>query len=218
MRKFIYMTLFWVIVLVLVGCASAYNPSERAPGFLPDYSLLKPIPSNLDGVKLYVYDNPQVKRGDYHAAIIESVVLYQNTVESSITIEKIEKVRTNIDDGIRLITSKKIAITTTPKAGVVRIEVAITGATVEKEGFKLWNIIPISAAIKLASIASELDNKTPVLVVELKLSDSQSGKLLREVVSIISGDNFRLKSNTSGEFEKLAISWVEQALIYSQQR
>ena len=106
-------------------------------------------------------------------------------------------------------------ITTKPGRGVLLMQVAITGATLEKDSLKPWNLVPISAAIRLASTATGLDNKTPTLVVEIKFVDSKSGELLKEVVSTISGESFRMESNTPEEFDKLATEWVNKALKYS---
>ena len=93
-----------------------------------------------------------------------------------------------------------------------RLQVAITGASLETDGFKPRNMIPISAALKLASMATGMDNKTPELVVELKFTDSQTGKLLKEVVTTISGEQFRSASDISDIFNNLVTQWVQQAL------
>lgn len=213
-KKFITNVMAFGLLLTVVACATNINPTLKAPGFLPNYSLLKPVPSP-EGTQIYTYKAPDAKRSDYHATIIQPVSLYQTAVESGVTAEEIEKARKNIDIGITKIVSKKIAITNTPGVGVARIYTSITGAILEPDSLKPWNIIPISAAIKLASMATDLDNKKPILVVEIKMLDSKTGKLLREVVTVIHGENFRMSVHTADEFEKLAVQWVDQALKYS---
>jgi len=216
MQKFINQIVAFALILSVVACATNVNPTQKAPGFLPNYSLLKPVPSP-EGTQIYTYKAPDAKRSDYHATIIQPVSLYQTAVESGVTAEQIEKARKNIDAGITKIVSKKIAITNKPGAGVARVYTSITGAILEPDSLKPWNIIPISAAIKLASMATDLDNKKPVLVVEIKIVDSRSGKLLREIVTVIHGENFRMSVHTADEFEKLAVQWVDQALKYSRE-
>jgi Protein of unknown function (DUF3313) len=98
---------------------------------------------------------------------------------------------------------------------VLPVAITITGASVEGEGFKPRNLLPISAAIKLASNATDTNNKTPVLVVELKFTDSVSGKLLSESLSTISGSEFRDSTQTVQQFTQLAQQWVQQVLKYS---
>lgn len=204
--------------LTLVGCASKPDINQQAPGFLPNYSLLKEVPGP-QGTKLYVYKNPEVKLGDYHAVIVDPVVLYQTAADKDVTNAQIEQARANINAGIKDIVSKKLALADNPGPGVFRLQVAITGANYQAEGFKPWNVIPISAAIKLASMATDNDSKKPILVVELKFVDSQNGKLLKEVVSTLNGDSFRGKpEDVSNTFAKLANNWVAEALKYSRQQ
>ncbi len=202
-------------ILMVAACATKMDPTQKAPGFLPNYSLLKPVPNSPDGTQIYTYKAPGAKRSDYHAAIVEPVSLYQSATESGVKAQEIEQARKNLNDGIVNVVSKKIAITDKAGKGVARVHTAITGAILQPDGFQPWNIVPISAAIKLASMATNLDNKQPVLVVEIKMVDSQSGKLLREVATVVNGEKFRMSSNTADEFQKLAVQWVDQAIKYS---
>ena len=214
MRKLVLGALALGLSFFISSCATPIDPSQRPPAFLADYSLLKPV-SSPEGTQIYMYKNPNIKTSDYHSAIVDPVSLYQTATESGITSAQIEKARKGIEDGIKQIVAKKLPITSTPGAGVVRVQLAITGATLEKDSLKPWNLIPISAAVTLASKATGLDNKKPIMVVEIKIVDSQSGRLLKEVVTTISGEKFRMEQHTADEFQALAKEWVQQALKYS---
>jgi len=203
-----------ILSLVVASCASKSPELQQTSGFLSDYTLLKPV-SSPKGTQIYTYKNPSISRNDYHAVVVKPVRLYQTATEDGVTAQQIETARANIDKGIKEIVSRKIPITSTPAKGVATLDVAITGATVEGKGFSPLNLIPISAALKLASMATDLDSKKPILVVELKFTDSLSGELLRETVTMISGESFRNRANTAKEFEQLAKNWVQQALKYS---
>lgn len=215
MKKLIQGLLILVLIITVSACASNDDPTQKPPGFLPNYAQLKQVPNSPDDTKMYVYKNPKAKRSDYHAGIVESVILYQNATESGIKESQIQAVRDGIDKGIKRIVSNKISLVNESGPGVFRLQVAITGATVQKDGLKPWNIIPISAAIKLASMATGLDGKKPVLVVELKFTDSQSGKLLKEIVTVITGSSFHLEGNKAEAFQELATKWVKEGLEYS---
>lgn len=218
MQKMIHWLLVFGFLSILIACSTPVDPTKQAPGFLPNYSLLKPIANTPEGTQMFTYMTPNVKRSDYHAAIIAPVTLYQTATESGVTAAQIEQARKNIESGVTQIVSKKIAITDKPGTGVARIYVGITGAILEGDSFKPRNLIPISAAIKLASMATNMDNKKPTLIVEIKMVDSQSGVLLKETVSIISGDKFRMSIHTADEFQKLAIEWVHQAMSYAESK
>ncbi len=204
-----------VLALTLAGCSSAPpSPTQNPSGFLPNYGLMKPVANSPQGTQIYTYSSPDFTSNNYNAAIITPVQLYQTATKNGITEDQIQKAQANIQTGITQIVSRKATIVTQPGPGVVTLSVAITGAQVDAEGFKPWNIIPVSAAIKLASTATGLDSKTPVMVVEIKVVDSISQKLLRETMTVISGEEFRT-ANTADQFTQLAQTWVQQALKYS---
>lgn len=217
-KKSNFKLLLLISSLAIASCATQKSITQQAPGFLPNYSLLKAVDSP-KGTQIYVYKNSAINPQDYNAAIVEPVTLYQDaTSESTITAEQIEVARETITAGVKDIVSHKIKITDAAGIGVAKVQVAITGATLEHEGLKPWNIIPISAAITLAKKAANLDNKQAVMVVEIKVTDSLSGELIKETATTINSEEFRMQSNTVAEFEALANEWVRQALIYSNKK
>lgn len=206
-------------VLVLTGCASKpdkTNFTEESSGFLLNYDLLKPIDSPED-FQVYTYVNSKVDKEDYDAAIVEPVFIYDGALEEdNLTQEQIENARRGLTKGLQTIIKNKYALTNKKGPGVFRVRTAITGALLEKEGLKPWNIIPVSAAITLAAHASGNESKKPVLIVELLITDSVTHEMIAEILTISSGENFRRLSNTSDEFEDLAQKWVEKAMQYTQ--
>ena len=209
------------VIFIIFGCASEahiYPPSNK-PGFLSDYSILKPLPSNTESVQNYTYKNPSIKRGSYYAVILNPVILYQPKNESSapkIYPEVVQKARDNIRNEIRNSISKNYNIVSKPGKGVARVDVAITGALVEPDSFHVWNVIPVSAVIKLTTMAAGYDTKKPVLIIETNVTDSKTGELLRATVSVISGEKFRSEASTPEEFTKLAEAWIKRAINYMQ--
>jgi hypothetical protein len=211
------LVLGFMSVIALTGCSSApKSPTENPSGFLPDYALLKPVTPAPEGMQVYSYVAPNVNRGDYHAVIVAPVTLYQTATKNGITTQDIADAQVSLQNGIRQIVSQKIPLTTIPGPGVAQLNVAITGAEVEQEGMKPRNLLPISAAIKLASVATGLNGKTPIMVIEMKFTDSVNGRLLKEILTTISGDQFRTASNAS-EFNALVQTWVQKAMQYSAQ-
>ena len=99
-----------------------------------------------------------------------------------------------------------------PGPGVARVSIAITGAQTMGEGFKPRDLVPVSAILNLASKATGVDSKKPFLVVEAKLQDSVTGKILGESVYTVEGETFRLESSSAEAFKELAVKWVRTAL------
>lgn len=203
------------ISAILAGCAASNNPMQKPSGFLPNYNLLQSVATNSPDAQIYTYRNPALNAANYHAIIVNPVILYQTATTNGVSNDQIAATRDQLSNAIATLASQKLPLTTQPGPGVATLSVAITGAELDGEGFKPRNIMPISAAIKLASKATGVDNKKPVLVIELKIVDSSSGALLRETLTTISGDEFRLNSGTPQAFQQLAQKWIQQAYQYT---
>lgn len=213
--KYLSLAIGVVVTSIIIACSSETPPNGRTPGFLMDYTQLKPIANPAKGQHIYVYTAPYVKRSDYHAVIIDPVLIYQSATESGITEEKITKAKINIAESVKKLVATMFPITKVPGPGVARIQVAITGAMLERDGFKPRYLIPVAAVIKLTTMAVGLDNKTPVLMIETKTTDSHTGKLLRSTVTIIHGEKFRMDVHTPEEFVAAAKIWINQAITYA---
>jgi hypothetical protein len=104
--------------------------------------------------------------------------------------------------------SKGFNVVTVAGPGVAHLSVAIAGAELQGEGFKVRNLIPVSAVIKLMTMATGYDNKTAAIEIAAKITDSQSNSLLGASVATISSEKFRNKARTHEEFDQLAQKWV----------
>lgn len=207
-----YLAVYILLGLMLIACSTTADPSKNPPGFLPNYSLLKPVTDSSESMLIYNYTDPKVDPHSYYGVIIESVTLNQQATPDGVTQEQIEQVRYGIESGIKQLATKRFKVVSKPDKGVFRLYVGITGASIQQDGFHIWNFLPIGAAIKLASMATGLNSKRIVLVVEMKFIDSVSNKLLKETVATINSEDFRLNSSTPEEFQQSAITWVQRAL------
>lgn len=183
------------------GLAAQEKPQS---GFLPDYSQLKPV-KGPEGTKIYRYTRFDFDPLAYSAVIIDPVMINQAHADEKLTPQVIDQTRAALDASIRdRIGQSSLKIVHEPGPGVIRVAVAISGAELDSEGFKPRNILPISAALKVVSMAAGKEQKTPVLLVENKITDSQTGNLLRAGMITISGEAFRDEANTAHEFQSLA--------------
>jgi|AntAceMinimDraft_1070359.scaffolds.fasta_scaffold04806_3 hypothetical protein len=212
----------WVPVIlsafVLAACGGqAGLTKEQQSGFLgSDYSRLTPVQGTEDGVKIYRYKSPSFNLSDYKGVMIDPVVIYQTataeTAKNGVTEETIYQIRRDIDATLARGASQRFNVVKEPGPGVARISVAITGAEALGEGFKPRNLMPISAVMKVASDAAGVNSKTAMIVVEAKLQDSVSGRLLGEAVYTVAGDSFRLESSSAEAFKEASVKWVQAAL------
>ena len=207
-----------VSALLLSACGGGGLTDAQKSGFLTssEYNRLQNVGSPAPGVNVYRYVSPDFKRNDWKGVMIDPIVLFQTALKSEgkkgLTDETIYQTRMIIDKELRAKASARFNVVDKPGPGVARLSVAITGAQVEGEGFKPWNVVPISAVLFAAQKATGLDSKTPMLVVEAKMRDSVTGKVLGEGVYTMAGETFRTESSTPEAFQKLAIDWVSTAV------
>lgn len=203
---------------LLVACGGGGLTDAQKSGFLTssEYNRLQNVGSPAPGVNVYRYISPDFKRSDWKGVMIDPVILYQTALKAEgkkgLTDETIYQTRMIIDQELHAKAAQRFNVVDKPGAGIARLSVAITGAVVEGEGFKPWNVVPISAVLFAAQKATGLDSKTPMLVVEAKMRDSVTGKVLGEGVYTMAGETFRTESSTPEAFQKLAIEWVTTAV------
>lgn len=207
--------------LVLTACAGGGTqgvPKDNQSGYLGsnEYARLQEVPSPEEGVKIYRYKNPTFKISDYKGMMIDPVVIYQSATTNKdgkgISEETIYQVRQDIDSAIKQNAANRFNVVNQPGPGVARVSIAITGAQTLGEGFKPRDLVPVSAIMNLASKATGVDSKKPFLVVEAKLQDSVTGKILGESVYTVEGETFRLESSSAAAFKDLAVKWVKTSL------
>ncbi|CAN1535057.1 Protein of unknown function DUF3313 [Methylophilaceae bacterium] len=182
-------------------------------GFFSDYSLLKPVNGPKD-TKVFRYTSTKFDPSNYKSIIIDSVLINQSSVDDKITNDIIEKTRLTLEENIKQKVTQFLALTQTPGAQTLKVNISISGADLATEGFKVRNLLPISAVLKLASKATNKDKKTAVLLIESKVTDSQTGELLKGTMVTISSESFRDNDEAGQEFENLAKKVVELAMAH----
>lgn len=211
-----------LVALTFITTLSLGNPASAEPvgdkahsGFIPDYSLLQPVKST-DGIKISRYQKPGASNENYAAIIIEPVFINQAQVDEKLTPEVIEQTKQALDKAVREhIAQTRFRIVSEAGPGVARVAIAISGAELDNEGLKPRNLMPISAAIKAVSFLAGKQSRIPVLLVESKITDSQSDELLRAGMIAINGETFRNESDTTAAFQHLAQQAVTAAVTAS---
>lgn len=202
------------LAITVVQAQAAEKLSEKVKpqsGFIPDYSLLQKI-DGPKGSQIYRYRRPGVTPDQFNAVVIDPILLNQTNPEGQLTLDVLNQTRAALDQHIReSVAARGLKIATEPGPGVLRVSVAISGAELETEGFKPRNILPISAVMKLASKATGMESKTPTLLVESKLVDTQSQDLVGAGMITIAGESFRSEAGTVDGFQALTKRVVQVA-------
>jgi len=199
----------------MVACAGITQQDPNEYINAADYDRLKLV-SAQPGVKIYRYLNPEFKRSDYRAVMVDPIVLYQaaekDLGKTGISEETIYRIRNTMDISMRQLVRKQFGISYKPGQRVARLSTAITGVVVEGGAFRPKQLVPISTVLKAAGKGTNIGGNQPQLMVEAKLLDSVSGKLLGEGVYLVSSEQFRREVDSPEKFQALASQWVKTAI------
>jgi Protein of unknown function (DUF3313) len=202
--------------ILLSACSNAPKLATQAmprSGFLPDYSLLVPMATNDPDARIWRYRVSGVNPGSYTAVLLEPIYLNQNATKD-VSPEVINKAKAALQASMNEAVNSRtnIKVVNKPGPGVARISIGITGAESSADSLQPWNFTPIGLAMNAAAYAGGVNSKTPALLVESKITDSQSNKLLGEGLVTIQGESFRTASGSADSFVAMAIKVVKLAM------
>lgn len=208
-----------LIIVVLAACSNtpklASEPMPRS-GFLPNYSLLQPVNISHADTRIWRYRKPEINPASYTAVILDPIYLNQNATKQ-ISPDAISQAQIALQDSMIAAVNARgnIKIVTSPGPGVARFTVGITGAESSTDSLQPWNFTPIGLAVSAATYAGGVNSKTPALLVESKITDSQSKELLGEGLVTIQGESFRTASGSVDSFIEMAKKVVRVAMEVS---
>lgn len=202
--------------IVLAACSNtpklASEPMPRS-GFLPNYAVLVPMATSQSDVRIWRYRVSGVNPSAYTAVILDPIYLNQSATKD-VSAESISQAQITLQDSMVAAVNSRgdIRIVTSPGPGVAQITVGITGAESMADSLQPWNFTPIGLAANAAAYASGVNSKTPALLVESKITDSQTKQLLGEGLVTIQGESFRTGSGSVESFVEMAKKIVRVAM------
>ena len=201
---------------LLAACSNtpklASQPMPKS-GFLPDYSVLVPMATSEADTRIWRYRKAGVNPGSYTAVILDPIYLNQNATKE-ISPQVINQAKVALQDSMvnAVISRGNIKIVNQPGPGVARISVGITGAESSTDSLQPWNFTPIGLAMNAAAYAGGVNSKTPAMLVESKITDSQSKEVLGEGLVTIQGESFRTGGGSVESFVAMAKKVVKVAM------
>ena len=201
---------------LLASCSNAPKLATQSmprSGYLPDYSVLVPIATSVPDARIWRYRVSGVDPSSYTAVILDPIYLNQSATRD-VSAESIAKAKAALQASmVEAVNARgNIKIVTKPGPGVARISVGITGAESSADSLQPWNFTPIGLALNAAAYAGGVNAKTPALLVESKITDSQSNKLLGEGLVTVQGESFRTAGGSVDSFIAMAKTVVKVAL------
>ena len=201
---------------ILAACSNTpklAGGSMPQSGFLPNYAVLVPMAVTDKDARIWRYRSATVNPGAYTAVILDPVYLNQ-TATQNIGVDAINQTKVVLQQAMVAAVNGRgnIRIVTQPGPGVARISVGITGGEQSADSLQPWNFTPISLAINAAAYAGGVNSKTPALLVESKITDSQTKALLGEGLVTLQGESFRTGAGSAESFTAMAKKVVLLAL------
>ena len=216
MKQFLYICLGILCAAVLVACGgSRIGSTDKMPesGFLPNYKLLQPVQDMPQDVQMWRYRKAGISASQYPEIIVDPIYLNQTEFSGAITPQVVAETKVILDQTIRTaIVNKGLKIVTQAGPNVARVSIGITGAELTNDNLKVWNFTPIGLATNAAAYAGGMNSKTPALVVENKITNSQSKEFIGGGVVTVQGESFRLESSSVKAFQDMAKRIVNIAL------
>jgi hypothetical protein len=197
-----------ITIASLAACSSGPKlMTEKIPesGFLPNYKVMQPVDNTPKDIRAWRYLKPGLFVSSYTAVMIEPVYLNHREYTKEITPEVIAQTKKILEEAIRQAVSRRgdIKIVNQPGPGVLRVAVAITGAEISADGLRPWNFTPISLAANANTYAAGVNSRTPALVMENRITDSQSREFIAGDMVAVQGEPFRLGSSSVGAFQDM---------------
>lgn len=197
-----------ITIASLAACSSGPKlMTEKIPesGFLPNYKVMQPVDNTPKDIRAWRYLKPGLFVSSYTAVMIEPVYLNHREYTKEITPEVITQTKKILEEAIRQAVSRRgdIKIVNQPGPGVLRVAVAITGAEISADGLRPWNFTPIGLAANANTYAASVNSRTPALVMENRITDSQSREFIAGDMVAVQGEPFRLGSSSVGAFQDM---------------
>jgi hypothetical protein len=216
MNKFGALGLVALLAVLISGCSNtpklASQPMPRS-GFLQNYTYMVPVSTREADTRVWRYRKPGVDRGTYTSVILDPIYINQS-VTKEVSAEAINKAKSALQSSILETVNGRgnIKIVTEPGPGVARISVGITGAESSADSLQPWNFTPVGLALNAAAYAGGVNSKTPAMLVESKITDSQSKEVIGEGIVTVQGESFRTGGGSVESFVAMARKAVRAAL------
>lgn len=172
------------------GCASTQPSQSNYSGWLGNYDKLQPY-TTATGATSMRWIDPALQSGQYNAIMIDPVTYYPAAQPGSqVSQSVLNQIPTYLVNQVRAeLGANNVNVVSQPGPGVLRLTAAITGVDTPTEGMQAYEVLPIAAVWGAAKAATGERAHNTIVYLEAKMTDSQSGKMLGEVVRKGLGEN-----------------------------
>ena len=170
------------LFMLLTACSSQETQKENFGGFLTNYDQLREMEST-DGVKMLGWRAPGLSLQNYHAILIEPVVLSPRAdIGERIDADELKDLLVSLRQKMSQQLSRVIKVTDTAGPGVIVYSIAISGAAAVDRDLRWFEYTPITFTASQIAAASGTRDSVVELWVEARWTDGDTGELLATAV------------------------------------
>ncbi len=189
--------------IVFCGGNRLFKSEKNQPFILEEFPKLTKIESSKD-ILIYRYMNPNLQEYTFSSVLLDPISINQNQIDPKIT-PTIDKITAMVEESIKSkLAQKSIKSSDGISERTARVSVLISGAKIKPDGIKPWNLLPLSALITATVYVAGYNSKTIDLLMECKITNSETNELLSKDVITISSDKFRNKNKTLDVFSLMS--------------
>ena len=181
--------------IIFCGGNRLIKSEKNQPFISEDFPKLTKIESPKDTI-IYRYMNPNLQEYTFSSVLLDPISINQNQIDPKIT-PTIDKITVMVEESIKSkLAQKSIKASDDKSESTARVSVFISEAKIKPDGIKPWNLLPLSALITATVYIAGYNSKTIDLLIECKITNSETNELLSKDVIILSSDKFRNKNKT----------------------
>lgn len=213
-EKLVPLTL--ILMMGLIGCTTAPKLAQEplpSSTFLDKNQRLEPQKTAEEDTRLWLYRDQSVRTKAYSGLILEPVYLKPDAGKE-VSLGLLRQAKTQLDSALSelVIKQRRLKLVKEPGLGVARVSFAITGAEISSDPFQPWHFLPIGLVLSGVTYSTGTNSKTPALLVEGKITDSQTNQLLAQGVIIAQGESFRTIAGSEEAFTAMTQKVVRAIL------
>jgi len=202
------------VILLAAGLAgfpaAATFAQEQDSGFLRDYSNLQETKDG-QGVTIRAWASPKFAPKNYNAIMIDPLIFYPEPRPTErVSAGALKDIIAYSNDVLKRELDKRFKVVNSPGPGVAKIRAAFTTVGAKGEGLKPYQLIPIAFLVTQAKKAASGEKQKAFLVLEVEVTDSETGELLGSRVRVGTGEKVQLPE--LGEKDPITLKAVKPML------
>ena len=197
-----------ILCFAVAGVSAAEDEATKVSGYLgPDiYAMLEEVEIR-EGLKTKRWIGPKLSFANYKTVLIEPVILYPEPEPGpQVSKETLEAVVAYLTEKLSEKIGAVLNLASEPGPDVLSLQAAITGVSIETEGMKAYEVVPVAAIFGGLKAMTGTRDREVIAFIEVKLSDSVTGEVVGAAVRRIEGENLE------GKKEQLKLEHLQKNL------